>query len=93
MSLLPNGEKIFERIYTENNLISHDQSGFKSSDLCINQLLSITHEICRSFDDGLNVCGAFLEISKAFDKVWYKSLLSELQQNGISGILSNIELL
>ena len=43
--MLPNGEKIFERIYTENNLISHDQLGFKSGDLCINQLLSITHEI------------------------------------------------
>ena len=91
--MLPNGEKIFERIYTENNLICHDQLGFKSGDLCINQLLSITHEICRSFDDGVNVCGAFLEISKAFDKVWYKGLLSELKQNSISGILLNTELL
>ena len=26
----------------------------------------------------------FLNISKAFDKVWYKSLLLKLKQNGIS---------
>ena len=29
----------------------------------------------------------FIDISKAFDKVWYKSLLSKLKQNGISGNL------
>ena len=39
--------------FTENNLISPDESGFKLRDSCINQLLSITHEIRKSFDDGL----------------------------------------
>ena len=46
------------------------QPGFKPGDSCINQLLSITHEIYKSFDDGLEVRGVFLDISKAFDKVW-----------------------
>ena len=53
ISLLPNTGKIFERIlcknmfelFTKNDLNSHNQSGFKPGDLCINQLLSITHEI------------------------------------------------
>ena len=40
--------------FTENNIISHEQPGFKTGDSCINQLLSITHEIHRSFDDGLD---------------------------------------
>ena len=35
--------------FTENNLISPNQSGFKPGDLCINQLLSIT-QIYKSFD-------------------------------------------
>ena len=29
----------------------------------------------------------FLDISKGFDKVWHKSLISKLKQNGISGNL------
>ena len=61
--------------FTENNLISPNQSGFKPGDLCINQLLSITRETYKSFDNGLEVRGIFLGISKAFDKVWCKGLL------------------
>ena len=50
-------------------LITPHQSGFKPGDSCIKQLLSITHEIYKSFDDGLEVRSVFLDISKAFDKV------------------------
>ena len=33
--------------FIENDLISSNQSGFKQGDSCINQLLSITHDICQ----------------------------------------------
>ena len=59
-------------------------------DSCINQLLLITHEIYKSFDDGWEIIGVFLGISKAFDKVWRESLLLKLKLNGISGILLKI---
>ena len=53
----------------ENKLTSSSQSGFKPGDSCINQLLSITHEIYSYFDEGLEVRSVFLDIAKAFDKV------------------------
>ena len=76
--------------FTENELISHNQSGFKPGDSCISQLLCITHDIYQSLDDGLETRAVFLDISKAFDKVWHEGLLFKLKQNGISGNLLNV---
>ena len=57
------------------NLLAPNQSGFKPGDSCINQLLSITHEIYSSFDDGFEVRSVFLDISKAFDKGWHEAII------------------
>ena len=43
-------------------------------DSCINQVLSITREIYSSFDDGFEVRSIFMDISKAFGKVWCKAI-------------------
>ena len=43
--------------------------GFRLGDSCINQLLSINHEILNAFDKRLEVIGLFLGISKAFSNV------------------------
>ena len=76
--------------FFSNNLISPNQSGFKPGDSCINQWLSITHEIYKSFDDRLQVRVVFLDISKAFDKVWHERLIFKLKQNGVFGDLLQI---
>ena len=82
--------KIFERlIYNDcqHNLMSSHQSGFKRGDSCINQFPWITHEIYKSFDEGFEVRGLFLDISQAFDSVWHDGLMLRLQENGNSGKL------
>ena len=48
----------------------------KPGNSCINQLTSIAHEIYSSFDEGLEVRSVFLDISKAFDKVWPDGIIS-----------------
>ena len=73
------------KVFTENSLVSENQSGFKLGDSsCTNQLLSIAHQIYKSFDDGHEVYSVFFDMSKAFDKVWHKGLIFKLKQSGIS---------
>ena len=87
VSLLLVGQLLYNKLFSffsENNLISPKQSGFRPGDSCTNQLLSIAHEILSVFDDGHKVRGVFLNISKACDRVWNEGLHFRLQQYGIS---------
>ena len=97
ISLLPNCGKTFENIIfnnrysylNANNLITKNQSGFRPGDSTTNQLLFLVDEIHQAFEDtkSLEVRAVFLDISKAFDKVWHDGLIFKLKQNGISGSL------
>ena len=51
------------------------------------QLISITSNIFYSFEEYDETRAVFLDISKAFDKVWHEGVLYKLKCNGISGNL------
>ena len=97
LSLLPICGKIFKKLIfnalysflEEHKLLNPCQSGFNKNDSCINQLVSITHEIYSAFDcnPSLEVWGVFLDLSKAFDNVWPDGLIYKLKSLGISGSL------
>ena len=82
-------ETIFDVIYkhlTDNDLLTLNQSGFRPGDSTINQLLYITHKIFTAFEDypSRETRAVFLDISKAFDKVWHDRLIFKLESYGIT---------
>ena len=61
--------KILRRLLYEE--LFNNQSGFRRDSSCFNQLLPITHERHKSFDNYLEVILAFLHKSKASVTVLY----------------------
>ena len=100
VSLLPILSKIFEKCiydtlynyFEERDIFSTCQSGFRKGDSCVSQLISITHNIFKGFDanPSLDTRGVFLDISKAFDRVWHDGLIFKLHTYGIHGPLLSL---
>ena len=99
ISLLPICGKIFEKIIFDSiykhftdKLFTPSQSDFRPGDSTINQLLYITHTTYSAFEDypSRETRAVFLDISKAFDKVWHEGLIFKLKSYGISEGLLNL---
>ncbi len=58
--------------FTVNNLLTSKNSAFKKNDSTVNQLLDLTTKIYQSLGDGSDVLMVFLDVTKAFDKVYHK---------------------
>ena len=85
ISSLPMFSEVIERLtynsmfnyFMEKKLFAESQSGFIPGVSCVAHLLSITHEIHNSVDCNppFDIKEIFLDICKAFDKVWHEVLI------------------
>jgi exonuclease III len=70
-----------------NQLLTWKNSGFKHIDSTILQLISLVQTMYENLDKGKNITIIFLDVSKAFDRVWQEGLIFKLKTFGICGNL------
>jgi hypothetical protein len=83
---------VYRKLYTflsTNGLLTPKNSGFKEKDSAMCQLINIVDKIYKALENGKEITMVFLDITKAFHKIWHKGLLHKLKSNGIEGNLLN----
>ena len=91
ISVLPCFSKILERImynrlYTflcENNILYEKQFGFQTAHSTDHAIIQLVNEISKSFEEDKFTLGVFIDLSKAFDTVDHKILITKLKNYGI----------
>jgi hypothetical protein len=87
ISLLSILAKIFERVafkylfnyFRDNFMISLWQSGFLPGTSTVTQLVEIYDQFCKAVSAGKDIRVVFLDISKAFGRVWHEGLIHKLR--------------
>jgi len=77
---------VFIRLYNfllETGFLNPLEPGFRPGDSTVNQFVYLVHRIYEAFEQGKEVRMVYLDISKAFDKVWHEGLLYKLEAIGV----------
>ncbi|GBM95736.1 putative RNA-directed DNA polymerase from transposon X-element [Araneus ventricosus] len=95
ISLLSNIGKVFEKAILarlkeecqELDIIPNEQYGFMANHGCIHQLLRVTNTITQGYNHKLYTEGVFLDVRKAFDRMWHNGIIYKLIQFKIPNYL------
>ncbi|KAL8582913.1 hypothetical protein ACOMHN_057066 [Nucella lapillus] len=68
-----------------NEILCHQQHGFRKNRSCETQLLELVEELTSNMVDGLQTDMVILDFAKAFDKVNHSLLLHKIHDYGIKG--------
>ena len=93
ISILPCFSKILERIMynrlysyiMQHNLLSDSQFGFQAKHSTDHALLKFVQDISDNFEQNMYTVAVFIDLTKAFDTVNHKILLSKLKRYGVDG--------
>ena len=64
----------------ENRLLAEKNSGFKKKVGTIDQLINLANKIYQGLDNEEEIAMIFLDLSKAYNRVWHAGLLYKLEK-------------
>ena len=77
------------RFLDHNNIIYNSQYGFRERHSCTDAGMGLCTEILKARENNLNTISVFVDLSKAFDTLDPRILLSKLEIYGIRGTVLN----
>lgn len=82
--------KRLKREVEDNNIIQLEQFGFRTAHSTTEQALRLAEHITKSYSHGKATGAVFLDVAKAFDKVWHQGLLYKMTRAGCSTAMVKI---
>lgn len=99
ISLLPILSKVLEKLLLQKinsnpnteEWIPLQQFGFRKKHSTIQQIHTISHTIIRALENKKYYIFVFLDVSQAFDRVWYTDLLYKIKKTAFQSRILNIK--